>query len=476
MAEGKNLNIATNESVTAYGEVSGMTFFGLFTNTTSPSTSTGLYNKDYNNGDEITNAGTFSSNSYVIGLHKTNHDTTIDGFYSNYDNEENVGHIKCKYINTTPKDDVYYIWLVGIQLDVTTFELTLTGSKYATLGTYELALTGFATPNSKYSLNGFSAGLSTGISLVQPNTIENIAANINTANTVFGLSMRTGNVGWSSNGSTNFLTANAGTYTGTNTYKSENSSTTPTLSFCFYHSENISIAQTLGSVKIRLQVQIPIDDLNYKVSYIDINVTMTTALYQDDYFEGAISPGEQFGLFTTTETNITAKSMFSTYYSLYIPNYTTDKYYQKYDTYKHVIVSRDSANMPYVYPENTKLTMIDMVTNKYYYYVVTAEDVGAGKYVYALSDFKLMGSENTLYDENAGKIEYHNTEQDLIYENFIFHIGFSETSGIINDVAGNHLLMELRDTENQTLIGVLGIQRDSMKYSIYTNKDATIDV
>mgnify|MGYP004423750849 FL=1 len=30
MLEGKNLNIATNESVTTYGEVSGMTFFGMY--------------------------------------------------------------------------------------------------------------------------------------------------------------------------------------------------------------------------------------------------------------------------------------------------------------------------------------------------------------------------------------------------------------------------------------------------------------
>ena len=30
MYEGKNLNIATNESVTSYGDVIGMTFFGMY--------------------------------------------------------------------------------------------------------------------------------------------------------------------------------------------------------------------------------------------------------------------------------------------------------------------------------------------------------------------------------------------------------------------------------------------------------------
>ena len=30
MLEGKNLNIATNENITSFGEVSGMTFFGMY--------------------------------------------------------------------------------------------------------------------------------------------------------------------------------------------------------------------------------------------------------------------------------------------------------------------------------------------------------------------------------------------------------------------------------------------------------------
>lgn len=204
MAEGKNLNIATNEQVTAYGEVYGMTFFGLFTNTMNPSTSTGLYNTSYNNGDNITNAGTFSSNSYVIGQHKENHDTTVDGFYSNYDQD---GVIRTKYIETTPADDVYYIWLVGIDLDVTTFNVSLTASKYATLGTYELGLTGFSTPNLKFILNGFSAGLIEGASLVDPSQIESIASSADVANNTYGLKMETGNNGWQTDSTTTFLTA-----------------------------------------------------------------------------------------------------------------------------------------------------------------------------------------------------------------------------------------------------------------------------
>ena len=475
MAEGKNLNIATNEQVTAYGEVSGMTFFGLFTNTKNPSTSTGIYNREYNNGDEITNAGTFISNSYVLGQHMTNHDTTVDGFYSNYEEEENPGYIKTKYIETTPEDDTYYIWLVGAEVDVTTFEISLTGSKYATLGTYELSLTGFATPNTKFVLSGFSAGLADGISLINPADIENISADPNTANEVFGLSMKTGNNGWQTNSTTYFLTENGGKYVGTSEYDSDNSSYTPVLNFCFYHSGNISLAQNLGSVKVRFQALVPIDDLNYDVMYIDINITLITALYQNDFFEAAITPGEEFGLFTTTETNITDSSTFSTYYSLYIPDFSESKYYDDYEQYHRVLVSRESNNLPYVFPENTKITMIDMVTNKYYYYVVTSQDETDGKYIYKLSDFVAMGSDSSQYDEATNCKEYYNTDQDLIYENYIFHIDFSENY-IPENVTGNSLLIELRDEEEQTLVGVLGIQRDSTVYSVYKNKEAIISL
>lgn len=475
MLEGKNLNIATNEQVTAYGEVSGMTFFGLYTNSMSPSTSTGLYNREYKNGDKITNAGTFSANSYVRGLHKLNHDITLDGFYSNYDDEDNTGYVRTKYIDTTPKDDVYYIWLVGVDMDVTTFEVALTASKYATLGTYELGLTGFSQQNIKFALTGFSAGLADGISLVNPNEIESVATKQEVADSVFGLTMKTGNNGWSSNGKTVFLTSNGGTYTGTTDYTGDNSTFTPSLNLCLYHSENLSIVQKLGSVKIRLQAQIPEDDLNVKISYIDIIITMSTALYQNDFYEAAISPGEEFELFTTTETNITDSSVFSTYYSLYIPNFSTSDYYKNYSNDSHVIVSRLKSGAGYVFPAKTKITMIDMVTNKYYYYVVTQSDEDNNKYAYKFSDFVVMGSDSSYYNEKENSNVYYNQEQDLVYENFIFHIDFGENN-IASDLYQNSLLMELQDDEGQTLLGVLGIQRDSMVYSVYKNKDAKIKV
>ena len=472
MLEGKNLNIATNEQVTAYGTIKGMIFLGLFTNRNNPSTSTGFYHNSYNNGDTIKNAGTFVSNSYAMAQHMVNHDVTKDGFYTNY-NED--GKIRTKYIETTPEDDVYYIWLVGEKMDVTKFEFGLTASKYATLGTYELLLQGFSAPNIKFILTGFSAGLANEVSLVDPNEIVAIEPDQEKANNVFGLTMQTGNTGWQSNGTTTFLTEDGGTYTGQSDYDSDNSSFTPTLNFCLYHSQNIDFERGLGDVSIRLQALTPIDDLNYKISYIDIIITLSTALYQDDFYEAAITPGEEYGLFTTTETNITDKSTFSTYYSLYIENFSESDYMDGYKTDKRYLVSLDSQGMPYVLPENTKITMLDMRTNSYYYYIVTSQDVAQGKTSYALYDFIAMGTNDLKFDEESATDLYYDTEQDIAYENFIFHITFSDAN--INQNIENHsLLMELRDTNDETLLGVLGIQRDVMLYSVYPNQDATIEV
>ena len=472
MYEGRNLNIATNEQVTAYGEVNGMTFFGLYTNRMNPSTSTGLYHESYQNGDQITNEGTFSLNSYVMGQHKTEHDITKDGFYTNHNND---GIIKTEYIEPTPDDDVYYVWLVGEQLDITTFNISLTASKYATLGTYELSLMGFSNPNIKFNLTGFSSGLSSDISLVDRDEIPAIAENEEIANSVYGLSMKSGNNGWQTPGETTFLTENGGRYEGSNQYEADNSNFTPTLNFCLYHSENISEEKKLGDVRIRFQAMVPIDEINYEISLIDIIIDMSTALYQDDYFEAAITPGEQFDLFTTTETDITNKSTFSTYYSLYIEDFSTSDYYEEFSTDKRVLTSRDSNNLDYVLPEKTKITMLDMVTNKYYYYIVSAEDVRNGKFEYYFSDFIEMGSTNRHFDETNMLENYYNREQDILYENYIFHIDFEETN-ITQDILKNTLLIELRNKENATLIGVLGIQRNTMYYSVYANRDGVINV
>ena len=497
MLEGKNLNIATNEQSSTYGLVQGMFFFGLFTSPTSPSTSTGLYNQSYSNGDVLTNEGTFILNSYVKGQHHSEHDITIDGFYTNTkyredeENEEEPAKIKVQYVDASPPDDLYYIWLVGESLNVTILNMELTASRYATLGTYELTLEGFSDQNSKFILNGFSAGLRNGVSLVNPDTIEAIELDETKANSNFGLSMKTGNTGWSTVGSTTFTAQNGvSNSTGTKTFNKDNSTYTPTLNFCFYHSQNLTVQQNLGEATISLQVQTPIDDLNYDISYIHIIITLSTALYQDNFYDGAITPGEQFGLFTSTDTTITSKSAFSTYYSLVVPAAMADitiigteedpdevitqpSKLRNYATFKRAIVSRNNSDEPYSFPANTKITMLDMVTNKYYYYIVTSNDVARGKYIYYLSDFTAMGSTDSRFDEATANATYYDSTNDIIYENFIFHVSFADCSSV-STAENNSLFMELQDSDSQTIVSVLGIQRDVIRYNVYNDEDALL--
>ena len=475
MLETKNLNIALNEKATIYGQVQGMFFFGLFTNKNNPSTSTGLYNNGYNNGDTITNAGTFVANSYVKAEHLKDpeHDIKVDGFYTNYDEE---GIIKTNYIKPTPDEDIYYMWIAGKALEVTTFELPLIASKYATMGTAEQSLVGFSDPNIKFSIIGFSAGLANGISLIDSNLVENIQSNEELANTQFGLAMKTGNMGWKTKGVTNFYTTNGSSYAGTTNYNSDNSNYTPTLNFYFYNSQNLTKKQTLGEVKIRLQAIVPIDDLNDKISIIDINLTLTTNLFPGDAYEAAITPGQEFELFTTTDTTITSNSAFSAYYSLLIQDFSTIDEYKDFISYNRVLVSRDINNLPYVLPLNTKITMLDMATNRYYYYVITQEDITNGKYIYNIEDFVEMGSYNGLFDETELFNRCYDSEQDLLYEKYIFHVNFVDAE-ISENIVDNSLLMELRTEDNkQTILGVLGIQRENIVYTVYCDKNATIGI
>ena len=479
MIEGKNLNVATNEQVTTYGEVSGMFFFGLFSGANSPATTTGLYYHGYNNGDTITNEGLFIANSYVLGQHLVNHDIKVDGFYTNYNND---GIIKTDYITPTPDNDVYYMWVAGENIKTTTFNVELSASKYITLGTAELLLQGFSTPNVKYIVTGVAPNLMKGVELIDPSQINPIEPDEEKANSLLGLTIESGNSGWQTKGQTTFLTENGGTYTGTTNYDKDNSEYTPTFNICLYHSQNITEKRALGDVSIRLQVLTPIDDLNYDVSLINIIVTISSNLFQDDFYEGAITPGQKFGLFTSTDTTITNKSDFSVYFSHTFSMDQIDEedradynYYNDFFNHRRALISTDSNGLPYCFPENTKLTMLDMVTNKYYYYVVTSQDVAQNKYVYYLEDFIIMGSENGKYNEQEESHNYYQTDQNTFYENFIFHVSFADTD-LQENLTNNTLLMELRNNEGQTLVGVIGIQRDVLRYSVYCGENATIEL
>lgn len=475
MLEGKNLNIATNENITSFGEVSGMTFFGMYLLSRNGDIVTALYN-DYDPSAEVSSGDIyyFTKGSYVLGMHKTNHDITKDGFYTNYGNEEGNGII-IDYIEPTPDNADFYMWSIGEKVD--SYEITLTASKYSTLGTYELSLLNHASANTKFSILGFNyATLNEDIKLINYSEIPRVANTEDEANTVFGLNMKSGQNGWITKGSTNFTTEGNNNVNGTIDYQRENSAGAPGLVFYFYHSKNLTTTQSLGSVTISLVAITPIDDLNNEVKRININVNLNTALYNTNDYEGTITPGKKYEMFATSPVDITTKSSFSTYYSLYMESDTTP--YK--EGYHRSLVST------YLLPVNTELTMIDFhVEDKpvYYYYTVTEEDYNNGlieynnygEVSYPLSKFVKMGSTspNNNYDDSSANAVYYKDKKTV--EEFIFMVDFKDTN-IDTDVLDKSLLIELRNNDNQTLISVLGIEQSTMKYDLYHNKDAIIEL
>jgi len=457
MREGANLNIAENEQTTAYGEVHGMFFLGLYTGKNQ--VNIGIYSKEYEHGDEVDNDDRliFTKNSYVLGEHYESHDITVDGFYSNFKTEENI--INVNYIEPTPTDQIYYIWSIGEAADAVIYEIDLTASKYNTLGTKELQLLGFGKPNTVFEYAGSSCDLVEGIKLVDKNEIKNIEENQEVADSNFGLGIETGRNGWNMEGKTRFLSEEPH-YIGTTTYLSENSAVTPSFNFYLYHSQNISVEQELGTVVISFVAIEQEDELNKTMRNILIYVNMDTALYQDSFYESSLTPGEKYELFTNTQTNITSESEFSQYYSLVIDEFSTTDYYKYHNKSHRTLVSSR------VLPANTTITMIDMMVNstEYYYYVVTAEDEAAGKKTFDIVNFKRMGSTEEYFVENNAR--YYNSDLDIEHEEFIFHFDFSNAN-ITNPIVNETIFLEYRTDENETLIGVLGDLREDLEYSIY---------
>lgn len=468
----KNLNIATDENALSYGEVSGMTFFGLYAKDKDDNIVTALYS-DYDSGEVIPSGEIyyFDNGSYVLGRHKTNHDITKDGFYSNYPDEEGNNSIVIKYIDPIPEDSDFYTWVIGET--VVSYEFELKASKYATLGTYELSFREYAKENTVFSVLGVNfSGLSEGVKLVNYDEIPRVASDTNDANTIFGLSMKAGQK-FINNGSTNFVTEGSKDIIGSTNYVSENTSAAPSFIFYLYHSKNITEEGDLGVVTLSLAVITPIDDLNNEVKRINIDITLKKALFNTNEYEGTITAGEKYEMFATSQVNITSKSSFSTYYSLYM---ASEKNPYK-EGYHRAFVST------YAFPVNTKITMIDFAEEEkpvYYYYVVNEEDYNNylneynlyGEVSYKLSKFIKMGSTsaNNNYDDSVANNKYY--KNGKAEEEFIFIINF-EDSNITENVLDRKMLMELRNSDEQTLISLL---QDTLRYNLYTDSAAVIEL
>ena len=476
LSQGKNMILRTEDG--AHGEVKGMTYVGIYKGTINRTT--GIYGAGYKHGDTIPDdIEDFARNSYVQGKHYDTHDITVDGFYTNY-NEGGV--INTKYITPTPEKGAFYQWIVGKTSDDIYYDnIELIATKYATTSTHVLELTGLNNPNMILEVVGFdTSDLKEGVTLTNQSDIPNIEMDPDKANSRFSLTMTAGNTGWQTKGTTNFYTdenkKDTGTYNGTTQYLSENSNNTPNFSLYMASSKNISKTENLGTVTIKLQAKYKKDNIDEEMIIRNVYIVLTlstnnTIKLATDYYEGAITPGKKYSMFPTTNTNITSKSSLSTYYSLYLGNYSTDPdYYYEADSttgmvgYKHCLISSC------VLPANTKITMVDssLDDKKYYYYIVSAEDEANGKKEFYFTEFTNMGSTDEKYNSD---LAYYHKDLDIVLEQYIFQVDFEDIT-LANSLEKQTLIVQLRDEWDSTMKLTVNTDQYPMMYNLFSDKEA----
>ncbi len=477
----RNLNITTNEAATSYGKVTGMTFFGMYNSYSSGSFSYGVYDSSFNYGDSADAGDVIIGGSYVLGLHSLNHDITVDGFYSNYLNDDYT-EVTTAYIEPTPPDSNYYMWTIGTQ--AINYSFALNASKYSSLGTYELSMLDFSNGDTIFNVIGFnSEGLASGVSLIDSNLVPKVTNTAEEANQVLGLSMKSETREWTSYGVTKLLSENGGTYTGTTNYKTDSQTVAPSLMFYLYHAKNITLDGELGTVVVSLQALTPINEIEYDVQLITITIDITARNYDDDdAYDASITYDKKYEMPSATSVNITNQSQFTAYYSLFAYADTLDDFYGPGNTNYHVLTTN------YALPVGTQITMLDYGVSQtkpeYYYYTVTEESYQIAlqqlatdnEITYRLSDFVKMGStslDNT-YDDASANLEYYSEQYGRTIEEFLFIFDFKAT-----DTTGTHLdnyiLFELRNHEDRALVSVLGIRQNLMYYNLYDTSNVVLN-
>lgn len=482
MVINKAFNIIDSENLATgtFGEVNGMIFLGLFELDRELKPSTGIYSSKYTTGSSVTidEVFQFMSGSYVMGQHKTNHDYTIDGFYTNYVNNQKI---ETSIIEPTPENAKYYQWIVGESS--TTFEIGLTASKFATMGTTSLPLLGFNEKNTYFELVSYNDNnLNKEVSLIDSDAVPRVAKTKEDALNNFGLKMSNSNANWLTDGNTHFIsTPSTSSIMGTTKYMSNNTNEIPVLDFIFVHSKNITEDKKLGSVLVGMLAYQPIDEVTYKIERIYINISLDTKYFETDNYESSMTPGKEYELFVNSKTNITSKSSLSAYFSLFVEK--EESIYK--EGFYRVLISN------YKLPENTRITMIDRTVSskpEYYYYDVLAKDVDVEIvpnskgiettfYIYPLSDFIRVGSisSNNNYNDALANKNYYNDELKVNEEEFIFIVDYSEAN-INENLADAELLLELKDEDEYTRYDSLGVSHANMVYNVHTQSDSLIEV
>lgn len=481
MLPNRNLNITTNETATAYGKVTGMTFFGMYNSYASGSFAYGLYGSQFNYGDAADAGDAIIGGSYVLGLHALSHDITKDGFYTNVLDDDYTSIIT-EYIEPSPTDTNYYRWIVG--MNAVNYTVHLTATKYSSLGTYNLSLLDFSKGNTIFNVVGFnSEGLAQSVRLVDSNDVPRVTNSAQEANEILGLSVKSETREWTSYGTTKFLSEGNGRTVGTMSYLTDSQAVAPSLMFYLYHAKNIMLNADLGTVIVTLQALEPINPIEYEIKYITVTVELVARNYDDgNSYDASITYDKKYEMPSVTDVKITNQSQFTAYYSLFAISDTIEEFYGRNSSNYHVLTSN------FVLPVGTRITMIDYGYDynnpQYYYYTVDTTKYNAAvnelrvhnEVSYRLSDFIKMGSTSATnhYDDFAANNRYYSSTYKRSIEEFIFIFDFSETT-TTGVHLNNAILFELRNNEDRAVVSVLGIRQNLMQFSLYDTSNVVLE-
>ena len=278
----KNLNIATDPDATDYGKVTGMTFFGVYRNSAGNITETGIYDSStYTYGSAATTAELVVASSYILGLHHTDHDITVDGFYTNYLEEDtNYHEIRTGYIEPTPPNTDYYRWQIGT--GSIEYEFTMTASKYLSMGTNTLPLIDFPNGDTTFTVLGFDATeFDPDLTMVDETEVPKFARVGSNESKKFGLNMKSESTEWTAFNKTTFLSEDNGTFTGDETYLTNSEAGAPNLQFYLYHAKNIEMEGDLGTVVITMEAVTPKNGYEVELKLVTIRINIEAINYSD---------------------------------------------------------------------------------------------------------------------------------------------------------------------------------------------------
>ena len=428
-----------------------------------------IYDPNYKGGAK---ENFFANGTYIEGRHKANHNTTVDGFYTNMADYSDTSNITVmpKIIEVTDYG-TYYDWIIGE--DIVNYNVEpLIASTYSTWSQAELKLDYKYQQGAMYTLNRVSSNaLDENINLVNPSSIPTIASSDN-ANNTFGLTMEGEKTGWLQNGVTNMYTDGNGSFEGNTVFKSDNSSEPGTLIFKIFNSINVTESKDLGNINVVLigKTRTGDDASQGNVFRVVIAVSL-----QSLYEEPKEQYNPRFTDSTETELNYTTDSSINMSYILYKTGladtiYTTGDYRTLSSTVQ--------------LPAGTRIKMRDYgqgdnVNNVYYYQIGsnTAYDStetvdGKTRYVYKLSHFENIGTNTSDFTgtgdyANDNSSYYHSgtNGSGYAFEKYDISIDLIDSNINANQLA-QETYLQLRSADGR-------IKYDNgdkkLKYNLYNN-------